>query len=625
MVSAERRQQILTSLEKLEHERGIRILFACESGSRAWGFPSPDSDYDVRFVYVRRSEEYLSLKGDDRDDVIELAIEDDLDVGGWDLRKALRLFGKGNAPLFEWLGSPILYREEKLWMARWRALADQYFQQTTLFHHYLGLAKRDAEKVLQDREVKLKKACYFLRALLALRWLDAGHGPVPTAVAPMVERMLPGNIRSKVEDLFQRKAEGQESSHGELDPELLVFLQQTFAELGTRSQGQTDRVDVGPLDRFLFDVLKDGAARPRFLRGRDRTSFEGAPSWLADRLILLVRQGSHAYGTAGEQSDVDLRGVALAPREVYLGYRQTFEQFEQSQPEDVVIYELRKLVRLGAECNPGIFEMLWVEDEDILAMQEAGQRLRQERRAFLSKKARFTFAGYARHQLQRLRNHRAWLLDPPKAPPTRGEFGLPERTVIPADQLAAAEAAIKKQLDRWQPTLPELDPGARQALLESWAALLEEMSLGARERFISAGHGLGYDDNFLELLDRERQFEGKLKHWRQYQQWKKHRNPGRAALEAQFGYDTKHAMHLVRILRMGKELLATGEVKVRRPDAQELLSIRAGAWSFEELLTWAENQDRELDALLETTQLPNEPDHARLENLCKELIAASLF
>lgn len=624
-VSATRRAQFLEALAAIERDEDVWILFACESGSRAWGFPSQDSDYDVRFVYVRRTRDYLDLSGETRADVIERPIEDSFDVGGWDLRKALRLFRKGNPPLFEWLGSPIVYREDAEALDRWRGLLASYFQPASAFQHYQGLARRESEVVLAGGEVKLKKACYFLRALLAMRWLDAGLGVVPTAVAPMVEKVLPASLAAKVDELFERKAAGDEQSRGAIDPELLAFFRESFAALAEHRLPASPKVGSEPLEDFLSDVLRKKAAKPRFLRGREKADLPGAPDWLRDRLILLVRQGSHAYGTARENSDLDLRGVAIAPREVYLGYRQVFEQFEQSQPADVVVYELRKLIRLGAECNPGIFEMLWVEDEDVLVEQEAGRRLRDERRAFLSKRARFTFAGYARHQLQRLRNHRAWLLAPPEAPPTRGEFGLPERTVIPADQLAAAESAIAKQLDRWQPALPDLDPGARQALLDSWGELLSEMSLGLDERFVAAGRRLGYDDNFLELLDRERQFENRLKHWRAYKQWEKNRNPQRASLEARFGYDTKHAMHLVRILRMGRELLETGEVKVRRPDARELLSIRDGAWSFDQLLAWAEDQDRHLDALLATTTLPPEPDHARLERLCEELIESYLF
>jgi uncharacterized protein len=624
-VSAARRAQFLGALAALEREEDVWILFACESGSRAWGFPSQDSDYDVRFVYVQGSRDYLGLGGETRADVIERPIEDSFDLGGWDLRKALRLFHKGNSPLFEWLGSPIVYRENAEVLVRWRELRGAYFQPAAAFHHYQGLARREAETVLAGGEIKLKKACYFLRALLAMRWLEAGLGVVPTAVAPMVDKILPASLHAKVEELFRQKAAGDERSLGVIDPELLAFFRESFEVLAELRPPASPKADSQPLEDFLAQILKTKAARPRFLRGREPAELPGAPEWLRERLILLVRQGSHAYGTAHENSDLDLRGVAVAPLEVYLGYRQVFEQFEQSAPADVVVYELRKLIRLGAECNPGIFEMLWVEDEDVLVEQEAGRRLREERGAFLSKRARHTFAGYARHQLQRLRNHRAWLLDPPSTPPTRGEFGLPERTVIPADQLAAAESAIAKQLDRWQPALPDLDPGARQALLDSWSELLSQMSLGLDERFLAAGRRLGYDDNFLELLDRERHFENRLKNWRAYKQWEKNRNPQRAALEARFGYDTKHAMHLVRILRMGRELLETGEVKVRRPDARELLAIRNGAWSFDQLLTWAEDQDRQLDALLATTQLPAEPDHPRLERLCEELLGAYLF
>lgn len=411
----------------------------------------------------------------------------------------------------------------------------------------------------------------------------------------------------------------RESTLAAIAPCLREFVASTHQAAEAWEFAKEDLPPKATLDAFAAELLHRERQKPRPRHGTQPMITNG-PSWLAERTILLVRQGSHAYGTARPNSDLDLRGVALAPPAAYLGFRESFEQFEQSQPQDLVIFELRKFMQLGANCNPGIFEMLWVEPEDIVFLQESGEKLLAAREAFLSKRARFTFAGYAKHQLQRIRNHRAWLLDPPKAQPTRGEFDLPERTVIPSDQLKAAEAAIKKKLDRWQLNVDDLDPARRRAVLDAWTEVLAEMSLGQDERWRSAGRILGYDDNFLEILDRERRYEARQRDWQQYRQWQQNRNPDRTALEARFGYDTKHAMHLVRVLRMGREILEQGRIQVRRPDAAELLAIRDGAWSYDDLMAWVEAQDRDLDRLLETTTLPDQPDFERLERLCWELI-----
>jgi hypothetical protein len=135
---------------------------------------------------------------------------------------------------------------------------------------------------------------------------------------------------------------------------------------------------------------------------------------------------------------------------------------------------------------------------------------------------------------------------------------------------------------------------------------------------------LGFADNFLELLDRERRYATKLNDWRQYQEWKKNRNPSRAELEEKWGYDTKHAGHLVRLLRMCREILATGKVIVKRPDRDELLAIRNGAWKYEDLIAWAALQDEELTQMMKTSVLPRAPDRNALDLLCQQLVEESL-
>lgn len=303
----------------------------------------------------------------------------------------------------------------------------------------------------------------------------------------------------------------------------------------------------------------------------------GAPT-----LIFETLHGSRAYGLAREGSDTDLKGVVIGPREWYFGIAPGPEQIELSP--DHVRYELRKLVRLAAANNPSVIEVLFAHDDDHTTRSPLGEKLLASRASMLSKRVAETFGGYALSQLARIRRHRRWLLEPPKSEPTRADFGLPERAVIPKDQLGAADA------------------------------LMADGRLGEAE--LAPG--------FLAILDGERRYRVSQKEWSQYQHWLATRNPARAALEAKHGYDTKHAMHLVRLSRMAAEILETGEVRVRRDDREELLRVRDGAWTYDGLLEHVDElKARIADAKARST-LPDAPDEAALDALCVELITEAL-
>src|SRR5262249_54695719 len=156
------------------------------------------------------------------------------------------------------------------------------------------------------------------------------------------------------------------------------------------------------------------------------------------------------------------------------------------------------------------------------------------------------------------------------------------------------------------------------------AEALAEMNIASDDRWQAAARTLGHDENFLALLDRERRYTTAQREWEQFNHWKKTRNPTRAALEEKHRFDTKHAMHLVRLLRMCREILPTGEVIVRRPDREELLAIKAGQWSYDELVAWAESEDKALDGLYSSSTLPPAPHRSELDRICVELVEASL-
>lgn len=172
-VSSDMRSLIETRLETIAREHQIKILYACESGSRAWGFPSPDSDYDVRFIYVHPLEGYLKL--DEGRDVIDLPIEDTsvglLDMGGWDIRKTLRLLIKSNPVIWEWLQSPICYGCN-LDLSEYRNIIDAFFSPITACHHYLSICRNTMSQALNGSTAKVKKYFYMLRPLLSASWIE---------------------------------------------------------------------------------------------------------------------------------------------------------------------------------------------------------------------------------------------------------------------------------------------------------------------------------------------------------------------------------------------------------------------------------------------------------------------
>lgn len=342
--------------------------------------------------------------------------------------------------------------------------------------------------------------------------------------------------------------------------------------------------------------------------------------WLEDGTILLTRCGSKSHGTSTPTSDDDFKGVAVPPRVYFYGFSQKFEQAESKTPYDSVIYDVRKFCALAADCNPSIIEMLFTDPEDVVHITSAGQILRNHADMFMSKKAKYTFSGYAHSQLKRIKGHRAWLLSPPQKEPTRADFGLPNHSVVPKDQLAAAQAFIKKKLASWNIDFEYLTPASRIEVEARIESALAEMCVTSDNLWKNAGRAIGIDENFLHLMELERKYSNARDNWEQYRNWERSRNVARSALEAKYGYDTKHGMHLVRLMRMGWETLTYGKVWVRRPDAAELLEIRNGAWSYDRLIEYADEMSQRIDEAYETSKLPNAPDRKLLDALCHAAI-----
>lgn len=254
--------RIPAALAALEATHNIRILYACESGSRAWGFPSPDSDYDVRFVYVHPAAWYLRL--DEGPDTLNFPVDAELDLAGWELRKTLRLLKGSNAALFEWLQSPIVYHEVAGFRAQLAPLLPQAFNLKAGLHHYLGQLRRGVEEELIGEEVRLKRLFYALRSALAARWLRERHALPPMEFAPL-RALLPTDLQDIVAELLAQKAVATEKTLVLRPAALVAFLMAEYAA------GQAAREGLPVAQGEKIGEVLDGVLREWV--GRSFTTF----------------------------------------------------------------------------------------------------------------------------------------------------------------------------------------------------------------------------------------------------------------------------------------------------------------------------------------------------------------
>lgn len=296
------------------------------------------------------------------------------------------------------------------------------------------------------------------------------------------------------------------------------------------------------------------------------------------RTIYQVRAGSHAYGTNTATSDLDVRGVCIPPKAYFLGYLHRFDQHTSLQPVDCTTFGIIKFITLAVDCNPNILELLFVDPVDILLHTKYSDQLLEHRDLFISKKAKHTFSGYAHAQLKRIKTHRNWLLNPPTHKPTREEFGLSQTHAI-SKEIAGAFEATKTQ-----------------------------------------GININLPEEVLQLFLNEKSYQAALAEFNQYNEWKTNRNPSRAQLELKHGYDTKHGMHLIRLLRMCREILQGQSVIVKRPDADELLAIRHGQKTYDELIQEAETLDTECERLYLSSNIPHTPPKEKIDSFIIQLI-----
>ena len=603
-------------LRRIESERQCRILYACESGSRAWGFASPDSDYDIRFIYLRPALAYLGTSN--RDEVINLPIKDDLDPGGWDVRKAAGLLGKSNGALIEWLHSPVVYQSAPDFLNRWRATASRVYSPRGLANHYRGLAKQITQAKLQDKEVRAKDYLYALRAILASRWILAGRGIPPVAFRDLF-LVAPEEVVSVIPGLLEYK---EASGEQERMPRIALldhYVESSMAELAQSvdelSGKEADPAVINGLFRGELEDLETGSTIRIDSGGTmDSAAFTLERVRRPDLLLFETVAGSRAYGTAVEGSDEDRRGVFVAPASFMVG----LDHVEQVSDEkgDEVYYELGRFVELLLKNNPNAIELLAMPNDCVLHRHPAFDLLRPE--LFLSKLCAKTYGEYAMGQIRKARGlnkkiinpepeERKHLLDFCHVP--EGQGSVPVLEWLKSRGLKQERCGLTAV--RHMPDLFALyhDP---------------DSALGFRGLVSRKDpDGLVYssvpkDAQPVAWMHCNRNaFKAHCRAHREYWAWVEKRNEERYLTNQEHGrgYDSKNLMHTLRLLEMAQEIATEGAVQVRRPNREFLLRVRAGEFRYEELVSRAEEKRLEIDEAFARSDLPEQPDRDRVGKL----------
>jgi predicted nucleotidyltransferase len=352
---------------------------------------------------------------------------------------------------------------------------------------------------------------------------------------------------------------------------------------------------------------------------------------LEARTILIGLAGSHGYGLNRPDSDYDYRGVFITPKRYYLG----FDRIEQKDTgwdepgifsfidgnKDTVIYELRKIIQLLAGANPNVLELLWLNEYPVLT--SVGQHLINHRKLFLSKKVKHTYSGYAFAQIKKMETHRKWLLNPPTKKPAPSDFGIEDEPPL-----------TKEELNAFLEYLYNLIKGKIEFLEEAeqlYKLLTADIDFKAvLKQYTLPDKTLEYTQNltnsrkdFIRLLQKSQSYQNALREWKAYLSWQENRNPARAEMERKSGFDLKHGMHCIRLLRSGLEILQLGELIVNRNiagDADDLKAILRGDYSYEQVMKMAEDLMVEMEKFYEESILPDRPDLEQINELCIELV-----
>jgi predicted nucleotidyltransferase len=257
-ITSEVRKEVLKRIKAAESEHGVKVLYAIESGSRAWGFESPNSDYDVRFIYAHPRDWYLAVNLEDKRDVIEYPIVDEIDINGWDIRKALKLFWKSNPAFIEWVKSPIVYVDDKHFADKARELMPLIASSQKAIYHYLHMARGNYREYLKKDVVPLKKYFYVLRPLLAIQWLEKYDEPAPIEFE-VLRTLVADNepLNAAITDLLERKRVSLEKEVAPTVPELNNFIASELKRLESYNEKLSGRqIGFDALNRLFIEVLE---------------------------------------------------------------------------------------------------------------------------------------------------------------------------------------------------------------------------------------------------------------------------------------------------------------------------------------------------------------------------------
>ncbi|RTL01056.1 MAG: hypothetical protein EKK57_05695 [Proteobacteria bacterium] len=366
-------------------------------------------------------------------------------------------------------------------------------------------------------------------------------------------------------------------------------------------------------------------------------------SWLIDNLSFVTLSGSQAYGMATSTSDVDIKGIVLAPKEVR---EHLFEKFSQTINNPLIeekfshlrnplnpklestIYSLDKFFQLAAAVNPNIVELLWVAPEHILVKNRIGEEIYNNRHLFLSSRARWAFQGYAHSQAAKIERHKKWIVRGQIPEPIRSNYGLPDKQ---PPLFGEVERSIKTQINLWDLNDLQLDPEKKETIKDRvWEIISSICNFKLNggnwptEYSKAVCHKITEDfslnSDLANYLKREIQFKVDLQEYNNWLHWKENRNKERKIIEEKLGWDGKHMSHLIRLSRMGLEILEGKGVIVKRPDAEELLSIRNGERTYENLMLEFESINSKIDNAYQNTKLPKSVDYSKINDFYQKLL-----
>ena len=360
-------------------------------------------------------------------------------------------------------------------------------------------------------------------------------------------------------------------------------------------------------------------------------------NYVEDHIIFSCIIGSKAYGISTPESDTDEAGIMIPGKEYFFGAIKSFDQF-QGYDTDKTVYNFKKAIKLITENNPNMLDLLCIPERCIIKITPYWQEIMDNSKLFISKKCKYTFSGYAISQINRIKTHRQYILNPPKTKPMRADYKLKDISIFETCQLKAL-INVESIFDYVQENKRELflnqldtiygneivplfhkylNPDRKTVALD----FLNTALCSQLNTFLSLGKESYVKDEFVEEAEKELKFQNDLRNWKRYEEWKKSRNKKRAVMEEKIGFDSKHASHCVRLIRMGKEILETGKVNVDRTniDAEELKAIRNGLWTYEQLEEYVNNSQLELDELYKTSTIQNAPKIEKIDEMTVNIV-----